>query len=125
MIVAERIRERLNAAELTQSELARRVGITQGTIAKLANGSAYGSSHLHKIARELQTTPAYLSGEVDDPDEGAPPPPDLTHDESEMLDAWRQLTAQDQDALHRIMQSMIAPRTLHSPSLSFHSGARP
>lgn len=61
--------------ELTQSELARRVGVSQASIYRLVAGDAYGSKHLHKIARELGTTPAYLSGETDDPDEGAPPPP--------------------------------------------------
>lgn len=60
---------------LTQAELARRVRITQGAIAKIANKDPTGSSHLHKIARELGTTPAYLVGEIDDPDEGASQPP--------------------------------------------------
>ncbi len=60
---------------LTQAELARRVEVTQGAIAKIANNNPNGSSHLHKIARELQTTPDYLTGESDDPDEDAPPPP--------------------------------------------------
>jgi transcriptional regulator with XRE-family HTH domain len=60
---------------LTQAELARRVEVTQGAIAKIANNNPNGSSHLHKIARELQTTPDYLTGVSDDPDEDAPPPP--------------------------------------------------
>lgn len=60
---------------LSQSELARRVGVTQGAIAKIARNNPNGSSHLHRIARVLGTTPAYLAGEVDDPAEGAAPPP--------------------------------------------------
>lgn len=60
---------------LSQSELARRVGVSQATIYKLLTGETYGSKHLHRIARELGTTPAYLAGETDDPDENAPPPP--------------------------------------------------
>jgi phage repressor protein C with HTH and peptisase S24 domain len=75
MVIGERVRERLAAAGLTQSELARRLHITQGTIAKLASGVAQGSTHLHRIARELQTTPAYLTGESDDPTVDALPLP--------------------------------------------------
>ena len=62
---------------MSQAELARQVGIAQPTIAKLLNGSSRSSSHLHRIARVLQTTPAYLSGETDDPDTGALPLPTL------------------------------------------------
>lgn len=75
MIQPDRLRHRLNARGLSQSELARRIGVTQATINKLAVGRSYDSKHLHKIARELATTPAYLEGEVDDPDANAPPAP--------------------------------------------------
>jgi transcriptional regulator with XRE-family HTH domain len=75
MIDGQRLSSLLRARELSQSELARRVGVAQQTIYKLVTGASRGSSHLHKIARELGTTPAYLTGEVDDPDEGAPLPP--------------------------------------------------
>jgi len=60
--------------DLSQSELGRRVGVSQATIYKLLTGESYGTKHLHLIARELGTTPAYLTGEIDDPDDGAPPP---------------------------------------------------
>lgn len=56
---------------ISQAELARRVGVAQATIAKLVGGQTYGSKHLHIIARELNTTPAFLTGEVDDPAEDA------------------------------------------------------
>jgi transcriptional regulator with XRE-family HTH domain len=74
-MLSARLRERIAATGVSQSELARRVGITQGTIAGLISGRSRSSSHLHKIARELQTTPAYLTGETDDADANAPPPP--------------------------------------------------
>lgn len=66
---------RMDALGLTQSELARRVNVTQGAIAKIAKNNPNGSAHIHKIAQVLQTSPAYLTGEIDDPAEGAPPPP--------------------------------------------------
>lgn len=75
MFNADRFRKLLADKGLSQSELARRVGISQSAIHKLASGGAYGSAHLHKIARELGTSPAYLSGETDDPVEGAVPLP--------------------------------------------------
>ena len=65
----------MDAVGLTQSGLARRVGVTQGAIAKIAKNNPNGSSYLHKIAQVLETTPAYLTGETDDPSEGASPPP--------------------------------------------------
>jgi hypothetical protein len=43
-------------------------------------------AHLHRIARELGTTPAYLTGETDDPSEGALPAP-KAQDIAEQLDA--------------------------------------
>lgn len=58
-----RILERLESLGLSQSELARRVGITQPAVANLIKRGGR-SSHLHSIARELQTTPEYLLGEA-------------------------------------------------------------
>lgn len=52
---------------MSQAELARRVGITQPTVADLLSGKSQGSKHLHKIARVLETTPEYLTGETDNP----------------------------------------------------------
>ncbi len=75
MIVGERVQQRMEELGLSQSELARRVGVAQPTIYQLIHRSKKGSTHLHRIARELGTTPAYLTGETDDPDENAPPPP--------------------------------------------------
>lgn len=75
MLIPERLTRLMKARGLSQSELARRVSVTQQTIGKLANGSSSSSTHLHKIARELGTTPAYLTGETDDPAEGFVPAP--------------------------------------------------
>lgn len=74
MVIGERVRERMEANGLSQAELARRVGVSQPTINGLIHSNKIGSKHLHRIARVVGTTPAYLAGETDDPDLGAPPP---------------------------------------------------
>ncbi|MBH9537919.1 XRE family transcriptional regulator [Novosphingopyxis sp. YJ-S2-01] len=73
MGLGERLAERMKSADLSQSELARRVNVTPQTIGKLIRGEARGSIHLHRIARELRTSPEYLTGDIDDPTAGAPP----------------------------------------------------
>lgn len=75
MIKSDRVADRMRHLGLSQSALAREVGVTQQTIGKVVSGQSANSSHLHKIARILQTTAAYLTGEVDDPAEDAFIPP--------------------------------------------------
>ncbi|MEG3089750.1 XRE family transcriptional regulator [Sphingomonas sp. PB4P5] len=74
MTLGERIEERLTATGLSQSELGRRIGVSQATIAHLVRGRSVGSKHLHAIARGLGTSTAYLEGQTDDPSEGAAAP---------------------------------------------------
>lgn len=125
MIVGERVRERMQAAGLSQAELARRVGVAQPTIFKLIHSSKKGSAHLHRVARELGTTPAYLSGEVDDPDLDAPEPPPITSEELGWLELIRALDHQGRTALLQIAQIMVTgPRpTVNSSRMSFKSDA--
>ncbi|NYD91417.1 XRE family transcriptional regulator [Sphingomonas melonis] len=73
-IVPQRLAEVMKARGIGQSDLARRVGVQQGTISKIINGSTSNSRYLLRIARELGTTPAYLEGEIDDPGDDAPQP---------------------------------------------------
>lgn len=74
MIIADRLRQRMQKKGISQSELARRLGVTQGTIAHLVNGRTANSVHLPAIASELETSVAYLSGDTDNPLDGAPIP---------------------------------------------------
>lgn len=75
MTIGERLAERLAVVGISQAELARRVSLSQPTINALINRNKVGSKHLHRIARELGTTAEYLTGETDDPAEGAYIPP--------------------------------------------------
>jgi len=74
MTLGDRLAERLAAKNISQAELARRVGVTQPSINNLIKRGVGGSSRIHKIARALDTTPEYLQGEIDDPASDAPLP---------------------------------------------------
>ena len=73
MLNAQRLRDRMAEMGMSQAELGRRVGVSQATIFRLTRGDAHGSSHLHRIARELGTTAEYLTDETDDATAGALP----------------------------------------------------
>jgi phage repressor protein C with HTH and peptisase S24 domain len=66
MSLGGRITERLKKLGISQAELARRVKISQPTINALIRGGSTSSKHLHRIAAELETSPAWLAGETDD-----------------------------------------------------------
>ncbi|PZU13793.1 MAG: hypothetical protein DI606_04290 [Sphingobium sp.] len=106
MILSERVRDRITAAGLTQAELARRVNVTQGAIAKIAKNNPYRSSVLHLVARELGTTPAYLTGETDDPTSDAPQPPSMNSEERELFDHFGNLAPADRRAILQIARSL-------------------
>jgi Predicted transcriptional regulator len=73
MMIGDRIAARMAELGISQAALARKIGVSQQAIGKLVKGHAQASRHLHLIARELGTTPQYLTGETDDPSEGALP----------------------------------------------------
>lgn len=66
MTMGDRVRALMADQGMSQSELARRVGVSQQAIHSLLT-RRHGSAHVHKIARALQTSPAYLTGETEDP----------------------------------------------------------
>lgn len=122
VMIGNRLRARLSEVGLSQSELARRAHITQGTIGGLLSGKSRSTSHLHVIARELGTTPAYLTGEVDDPDRDAPEPPTLTHEQTEWLAVFDALDTPNRAALMQIGRTMITGMnrpTVNSPQVAF------
>lgn len=128
MIDVERLKERMEARNLSQAELARRVGIAQTSIFKLLSGQSYGSRHLHKIARELGTTPAYLTRETDDP-ESDQVDEVLSYEDRQDIALLQQLSNQDRGAIRQLMLSLTdkatpapKPATLHSPQRKYAAG---
>lgn len=94
------------------------MGVRQSTINSLIVGDSRGSKYLHLIARELGTTPAYLTGEVDDPNQDAPEPPSLTAEQSEWLAVFDALDTPNRAALMQIGRTMITGMnrpTVNSP----------
>ncbi|WP_294292639.1 helix-turn-helix transcriptional regulator [uncultured Sphingomonas sp.] len=91
----------MKALDLTQGRLASAIGVTQGAIAKVANNNPNGSSFLHLLARELRTTTDYLTGEVDDPEFGAPPPSGvrLSEEQQELLTCYDRASLPERYAL--------------------------
>ncbi|WP_303828902.1 XRE family transcriptional regulator [Asticcacaulis taihuensis] len=75
LINTDRLVARMEHLGKSQAGLARAIGISQQAIGKLVSGESRGSKFLHEIARHLETTPAYLTGQTDDPDLGALPLP--------------------------------------------------
>lgn len=75
MSLGDRIAMLMDEQDVSQAELARRVGLSQPTIHALIKGGSQGSKHLHKIARALNTSTHFLAGETDDPAANAVPVP--------------------------------------------------
>ena len=114
MIIGSRVLERMNACNLSQAALARSVQLSQPTIHGLIHSNKIGSKHIHRIARVLRTTPAYLMGETDDPGTDAVQPL-LNPDEERWLSYWRSLNVDERDALVRVARLLIGERGPSTP----------
>lgn len=67
MFRRERMRALMEAQRISQSEMARRVGVTPTSIWRLLQQETKNTQSLAKIARVLSTTTDYLMGQSDDP----------------------------------------------------------
>ena len=67
MGLGDRIEERRAELGLTKAELARRAEVPQTTLSSIVARGSRSSPHLVRLARALETTPAYLLGESNDP----------------------------------------------------------
>lgn len=63
MFRGDRLQVLMSERGISQSELARRIGVSQTAIWKLLNEPAQGSKYTHRIAAELGTTAEYLMDE--------------------------------------------------------------
>lgn len=67
----ERMAARMKELDITQSALARMVGVSQPTVSAIFHGGTQRSKYLRSIAIALETTEAWLLGETEDPNLGA------------------------------------------------------
>lgn len=70
MGLGDRIKQRLDDLDKSQAALARAIGVSPQAISKLVIGGTAETPKLHMIARFLETSPEYLTGETDDPSAG-------------------------------------------------------
>lgn len=110
MAIGERVTERLKALGMSQAELARRVGMAQSSINALINRNKVGSKHIHKIARELQTTPAFLYEETDD-SQSESPDYHLTGEEVQLLEKLRALSDDDRKMVMSLTKKLSGRET--------------
>lgn len=66
-IVPERLRDAMERAQINQSQLARKVGVKQPSIARLLTGETKTTKAIDLIAQVLGTTSAHLRGEDEEP----------------------------------------------------------
>jgi transcriptional regulator with XRE-family HTH domain len=104
--VGERIAERLKLLNISQSELARRTGLAQPTINALIKRNKVGSKYLHRVAAELLTSAAYLTGETENPEPGYEVATVLSSEEREILDVLRSMSARDRSAFMQVVRLM-------------------
>ncbi|AJP72948.1 hypothetical protein TS85_15835 [Sphingomonas hengshuiensis] len=123
MEVGPRIEARIRELGITQSELARRVEVSQTTINSLIRRPRRSSPHLLKIARALGTTAEYLTGESDDPDAVTAAARTLNYEQLELIDCFDRLSRADQQALLQIARSMAGhaspPARVQAPPVGF------
>jgi transcriptional regulator with XRE-family HTH domain len=136
MSIGDRIRDRLKATGLTQADLVRRSGVKQSTLSSILQRGARSTPHLLNLATALQTTPAYLLGETDDP-ESETADESFSVEERELVGLIRKLSRQDFEAMaqllrtlarvgpgpdYRAVQEVRTAKTLHDRQLGYNAG---
>lgn len=129
MMIGERIEARRKDLGLSQAAVARGSGTPQQTLNSIIKKNPRSSPHLVRLAAFLQTTPAYLTGETDDPLADAPDAPIMTVQELELIDCFRVMTPRDRAAFLQIGCTMagrdLSPKTFHQSRQDFqHEGAK-
>jgi transcriptional regulator with XRE-family HTH domain len=104
----DRLAEAMERRGLDQSELARRLGVAQGSISKIIVGRTSNSRLIPRLAVELGVSTRWLLCETDDP-EGDGSDAELSADEAKLLRIYRELGKADRAALRRLIEHMRPP----------------
>ena len=122
MTLGERIERRRKEIGISQAELARQVGVSQSTMNSLINGNSKTTRSLVKIARLLKTTPAYLSGEIDDPSLDAAAV-GISERDQEWLDLLHSLSPRDQNAVYVLTRTLAESQHQKGPKVMAFQGS--
>ena len=105
MTIGERIKTRREELDISQEELAKRLGYkSRSSINKIELGANnLTQSKIKAIADALDTTPAYIMGWDE---EGTDTEPSVTLEESALLERFRQLPPEKQRLLLSLAQEL-------------------
>ena len=110
---ADRLKHAIGLSGMTQSELARRVGIHAQAVQYVCSGRGQRAGYTVEFARALGVSAEWLAtGEGPMLADTTTAPPGLTADERQLLDRYRRLTTKEQAAL----QAAMAVLTGEKPS---------
>lgn len=119
----ERLDAAMRRARINQSQLAEAVGVKQPSIGRLLSGETKTSRAIVDIAAQLNTTPAYLRGETDEPGVEFSGAAELSAEEQELLQLLRRLDGGHRAALLQLARSLAGEGpTLHEPRRGFRTG---
>lgn len=106
-IIPERLDERIHASKMGYTAVARELGVQQPTISRLVKGEQRSTARIDRLAKIIKTTPAYLTGEIDDPHMDATEGPALTAGEAAWVEVYRALDERGRSALMHVAQTML------------------
>lgn len=124
-IIPERLAERIATARLSYSAVARELGVKQPTISRLVKGEQGSTARIDQLARIVSTTPAYLTGETDDPDTEQILP-NLTSEQRQLLACFDSMDRNDREMLLAMAMRLAernAPGRVHARLQSYDAGA--
>lgn len=101
-----RIKERCKITGVSQKHLCDAVGKSKQYLNNVWDGKCSATSdEISSFASILSTTPAYLTGETDDP---APTnsPDELSSEEKELLELYRSVSPEKQELFKKIIEQM-------------------
>lgn len=105
-IVAERLREAMADRGIDQSQLARAIGVTQGTISLILLGKTRRSKHMPEIASYLEVSLEWLAGRVSSKEEAGSEGEAFSRQELALVQRWRALPSNDRSTLERITEAL-------------------
>lgn len=123
MLNADRLRQKMAEKGMSQTQLAKAVGVSPQAISHILSGQAWGSRHTAAIARAVGTTAAYLGLETDDP-ESHQPDSLYTPDEIEALDLLRALEPKFRDAAMTLIRGLATSAhssTVHARQMGYQT----